>query len=153
LAVHGETSEVLVSGSVPTETLVEAAASLGVRGLAVPSTWQEAATVDVGELPEGTMVPDVEGWSVLGRVDEEGTTILLTGSGARSVIIGQSEGNRLDPPTGPDYSGVEVRGGDGRYNASEATLEWVEDGQVIRMRSETVGLAELVEIAGTLETR
>ncbi|HEX6301783.1 MAG TPA: hypothetical protein VF148_15090 [Acidimicrobiia bacterium] len=153
LAVHGETSEVLISGSVPTETLVEAAASVGVRGLAVPSSWQEASTVDIAKLPDGTMVPDVEGWSVLGRVDEERTTILLTGSGARSVIVSQSPGNRLDPPTGPDYSGVEVRGADGRYNASEATLEWVEVGQVIRMRSETVGLAELVEIAGTLETR
>lgn len=153
LAIHGETSEVLVSGSVPAETLVEAAASIGVRGLAVPSTWQEASTVDIAALPDGTLVPDGDGWSVLGRVDGEGTTILLTGSGARSVIVSQRPGDRLDPPTGPDYSGVAVRGGDGRYNASEATLEWVEDGQLMRMRSETVGLAELVEIAATLEPR
>jgi hypothetical protein len=153
LAVHGETAEVLVSGSVPTETLVEAAASIGVRGLAVPSTWQEASTVDITALPDGTLVPEGEGWSVLGRVDGEGTTILLTGSGARSVIVSQRPGDRLDPPTGPDYSGVAVRGGDGRYNASEATLEWVEDGQLMRMRSETVGLTELVEIAATLEPR
>jgi hypothetical protein len=153
LAIHSETAEFLVSGSVSRETLVEAARALGVSGLRVPSTWEEASTVEVADLPAGTMVPDVEGWSVLGRKDETGTTILLTGSGARTVIISQTPGSRLDPPTGPDYSEVEVRGLDGRYNASEATLEWVEDGQVIQMRSETVVLAELVDLAFSLEPR
>jgi hypothetical protein len=153
LAIHSEASEVLLSGSVARETLVKAASSLGLRGLEVPASWQEAATVEVADLPGGTLVPDVEGWSVLGRADEDETTILLTGSGARSVVISQSQGRRLDPPTGPDYSEVEVRGVDGRYNTSEATLEWVEDDQVIRMRSETVGLDELIELARALEPR
>lgn len=153
VALHTETGEVLVSGSVSRETLIGAAASLGVHGLPVPSEWQEASTVDVGDLASGTLVPEVEGWSVLGRIDEGSTTILLTGGGARSVIITQSPGEQLDPPTGPDYSEVGVRGIDGRYNVSETTLEWVEDGRVIRMRSETVGLLELVELAETMESR
>jgi hypothetical protein len=153
VAIHGATSEILVSGSVSRDTLTAAAASLGVRGNPVPPTWQEASTVEVDGLPRGTLVPEVEGWSVLGRIDEQGTTILLTGSGARSVIISQRPGSRLDPPTGPDFSEVQVRGGDGRYNASEATLEWIEDGRVIRVQSETVGLAELVELASTMGSR
>lgn len=153
LAIHGESADVLVSGSVPTESLVAAAGTLGLRGQRVPSTWQEASTVEVVELPSGTLVPDVEGWSELGRIDETGTTILLTGSGARSVVISQQAGDRLAPPTGPDYSEVEVRGLAGRYNVSEATLEWVEDGQVIRMRSDTVSLVELIDLASALDPR
>ena len=153
LAIHSETSEVLVSGSIAAETLVGVARSLGIRGLEVPSSWQEASTVEVVDLPAGTLVPEIEGWSVLGRIEATGTTILLTGTGARSVIVSQSPGDRLEPPTGPDYTEVEVRGVDGRYNASEATLEWVEDGQVIRLRSETVGLAELVDLAVGMGTR
>ena len=153
LAIHGETSDVLVTGSVPTEVLVDVAASLGVRGLAVPSTWEEASTVQVDDLPPGTLVPDSEGWSVLGRIDGDTTTVLLTGGGARSVVVTQVPGSRLDPPIGPDYSEIDVRGAGGRYNASEATLEWVEDGQVVRMRSDTVGLSELIDLASTMERR
>jgi hypothetical protein len=152
LAIHTDESDILVSGSVPLETLVEVAGSLGVAGLPVPSTWQEAATVDVAKLPSGTMVPQVEGWSVLGRIDD-GTTLLLTGGGARNVIISQTSRTRLEPPIGPDYSEVAVRGVDGRYNASETTLEWIEDGQLIQMRSETVGLTELVGLAETMRRR
>ena len=153
VAIHGADSDVLVSGSVSRETLVATAASLGVRGLPVPEGWQEASTVDPADLPEATLTPDVEGWSVLGRVDAASTTILLTGGGSRSVLLTQEPGSRLEPPTGPDFSEVEVRGSDGRYNVSETTLEWVEDGYLLRMRSETVGLAELVDLASTLEPR
>ncbi|HSM46061.1 MAG TPA: hypothetical protein VK969_13690, partial [Acidimicrobiia bacterium] len=153
LAIHGETSDVLLTGSVPTELLVNAAASLGIRGLSVPSTWEEASTVQVDGLPPGTLVPNAEGWSTLGRVDGDTTTILLTGGGARSVVVTQVPGSRLDPPIGPDYSEIDVRGAGGRYNASEATLEWVENGQVVRMRSDTVGLTELIVLASTMERR
>lgn len=153
LSIHAESSEVHISGSVSMETLVEAAASLELHGLAVPSTWQEAATVDRSELPAGTLVPDADGWSVRSRVDEDGTTILLSGGGARSVLITQTPGTGLEPPIGPDYSEVEVRGTDGRYNTSGAVLEWVEDGQLVRMRSESVAVSELVELAATMEMR
>lgn len=150
LSIHGQSSEIHISGSVPIDTLIDTATSIEIRGLPVPSTWEEASTVDLAELPANTLVPEVEGWSVLGRVEGNGTTILLSGGGSRSVMITQTAGTRLDPPIGPDYSEVEVRGVDGRYNASETTLEWIEDGQLIRMSSETVALAEMVEIATTM---
>jgi hypothetical protein len=77
----------------------------------------------------------------------------MTGSGTRSVLVTQSEGTRLEPPTGPDYSEVTVRGATGRYDASTATLEWVEDDRIVRMRSDTVAMDDLLELAATLEPR
>ena len=153
VAIHGADLDLLVSGSVPGDDLLAAAASLDVEGLPVPATWLEAATVDLGDLPAGTFVPKVDGWSVLGRTDETGTTILLTGGGDRRVVIEQEPGTRLAPPTGPDFSEIRVRGLDARHDASAATLEWVEDGQIIRLTSETVGVGELIDVAGALERR
>jgi hypothetical protein len=153
VAIHGETDEILVTGSVSSGFLVETAASLGIQGLEVPSTWLEASTVAVEDLPEGTLVPDVTGWSLLGRIDGESTTVLLTGGGARSVIVTQVPGTRLDTPTGPDFSEVEIRGLAGRYDLSSSTLEWVEDGFVVRVKSNTVGLEELRELAEAMEPR
>jgi hypothetical protein len=153
VAIHSEDEEILVTGSVPTALLVEAAASLGVQGLEVPTTWLEAATATVEDMPEGTLVPEVAGWSLLARIDGPETTLLLSGGGARSVIVTQMPGTRLDPPTGPDFSEVEVRGLDARHDLTSSTLEWVEDGFVVRMKSSTVSVEELLELAAALESR
>ena len=98
-------------------------------------------------------MPQVVDWSMLGRVDDDGSTLLLTGGGARSVLITQTEGDLLDPPTGPDFSEVEVRGVVGRHDLGSSTLEWVEDGRIVRMRSETVAIDELVDLAETMAPR
>lgn len=153
VAIHTEDLDVLVSGSIPVDLLLEVAGSLDIEGVPLPEDWVEASTVDVADLPSGVLVPDVDGWSMLGRVEDSRTTILLTSGGSRSVLITQEDGNRLDPPTGPDFSEVEVRGRQGRYNAATATLEWVDDGRIVRMRSETVGMVELLELANEMELR
>jgi hypothetical protein len=153
LAIHGESRDLLISGTVPRAALLEAAASLDVPGVKIPEDWLQGSTVEIERLPAGTLVPDAEGWSVLGRVGEGETTLLMTGSGTRSVLVTQSEGTRLEPPTGPDYSEVTVRGATGRYDASTATLEWVEDDRIVRMRSDTVAMDDLLELAATLEPR
>ena len=153
VAIHGEDGDILVTGSVPTALLVEAAASLGVQGLEVPTTWLEAATATVEDLPEGTLVPEVTGWSLLARIDGRETTLLLSGGGTRSVIVTQMPGTRLDPPTGPDFSEVGVRGLDARHDLTSSTLEWVEDGFVVRMKSSTVSVEELLDLAAALEPR
>lgn len=153
VAIHGEHRDVIVSGSVSRDTLVRAAATAGVTGRAVPAGWLEADIVDPTALPAATLLPDVDGWSLLARVDDDATTLLLTGGGSRTVLITQEPGSNLDPPRGPDFSEVSVRGVAGRHDASTATLEWIEDGQVVRMRSDTVGLEELVDIANRMETR
>lgn len=153
VAIHGGAAEVLVSGSVPKSVLLDAAASLDVTGLEVPATWLEASTVPIADLPGETLVPEVEDWSVLGRIEDEGTTLLLTGGGARTVLVTQGKGTRLDPPTGPDFSEIEIRGVEGRHDLSSSTLEWVEDGQVVRMRSETVGIEDLIDLAESMRPR
>jgi hypothetical protein len=153
LAIHGDGIEVVLTGSVSRSTLVEAAASLGVQGVEIPGNWLQASTLGVDELPDGTLVPESEDWSMLGRFDEGAATLLLTGGGARRVIITQIEGDDLDPPTGPDFSEVEVRGVVGRHDLGSSTLEWVEDGRIVRMRSETVAIDELVDLAETMAPR
>jgi hypothetical protein len=153
VAIHLQGLDLVVSGSVPRESLLEAAASLDVGGLPVPTDWAEASTVEIDELPSGTLVPDVDGWSMAGRVDDGGTTIHLAGGGARTVIVTQQPGTRLEPPIGPDFYTVDVRGTPGRYDASAATLEWVEGGQIVSMRSETVGIGELQNLANSMEPR
>jgi hypothetical protein len=153
LAVHGEDVDAVVSGSVDVATLVEVAGSLGITGVPVPGAWAEAAVVGLAELPPGTLAPAIGGWSGMGSLDEETTTILLTGGGQRTVLISQQPGERLETPMGPDVVAVPVRGTVGRFDEAAATLAWVEDGAVIRMTSETVALAELVEIARGMEPR
>jgi hypothetical protein len=48
---------------------------------------------------------------------------------------------------------VEVRGVTGRSNAAAASLEWVEGDWMIQMRSDTVSIGELLEIAEALSVR
>ena len=153
LALHSEEEDVVVSGSVPVETLVAVAASLENRGQEVPADWEESAVVAAGELPPGTLVPDVSGWSLAGLVDGERRVMLLVGSGNQNVLIDSEPGERLDSPTGPDFSAVHVRGATGRYDAGTGTLEWIEGGAVVRMRSLSVSLETLIEIAESMKPR
>lgn len=153
LAIHGEDAEVLVSGSVPIELLFEVAASLAVRGDPVPDTWLEASTVDIFDLPPGTLVPEFEGWSGSARVTDGETSILLRSGGTRSILITQAPGSALDAPVGPDVFEVVLRDTVGRFDAATGTLEWVEDDLVVELQSDTVGRAVLVEVAESMEQR
>jgi hypothetical protein len=150
VAIHTDDLELVVSGTLPRELLIEAAASIDVSGLPVPGDWIQASNVEVAALPEGTLIPDVDGWAMVGRVDVDGTEILLQGGGARTVLITQKTGSGLDAPIGPDLVAVELRGVIGRHQASTGTLEWVEDGQVIQMTSKTVGMDVLLDLAASM---
>lgn len=153
LSLHSDGLDVVVSGSVPEDVLVVAVASLGVRGQPVPDDWAEASVLAPEQLPEGTLVPDAEGWSILGMIDGDRTEILLTGSGSRSVLMTAHPGERLEPPVGADVTVVDVRGVRGRYDAGSGSLEWVEDGVAYRLRSDTVGRDELIRLAGEMTSR
>ncbi len=153
LAIHTGDLDVVVSGSVTREVLIATAASLGLDGLAVPDDWVEAAVLDAGDLPPGTLIPDADGWSKLGIAGDERVSVLLTGSGSRTVLITQEAGDRLDPPIGADFLAVEVRDVTGRFDDAAAALEWVEGGRIVRMQSETVGMDELVALADTMSPR
>jgi hypothetical protein len=150
VSLHGEGVDVFVTGSLQVEKLIAAAASLPIDGIEIPSDWDQAAAVEAARLPDEVLVPEAEGWSVLGVSDDEGATLLLTGAGRRAVIVTQSPGVRLDPPDGPDFFAVELDGTTARFDASSQRLEWVEGGVVISMQSETVGLGDLIALAESM---
>lgn len=153
IAIHGPEMDVLVSGSVAIDVLLNVARSLELEGVEVPAQWPEASIVDIDQLPAGTLVPEVEGWAIVGDVDDDEVTILLSGGGSRSVRVTQRPGARLDPPVGPDISELDFRGVKGRFDAASTTLDWVEDGRLIQIRSDSVGLVELLEIAESMTAR
>jgi hypothetical protein len=98
-------------------------------------------------------VPEFEGWSGSARVTEVETSILLSSGGTRSILITQAPGSALDAPVGPDVFEVDLRGTVGRFDAATGTLQWVEDGLVVDLQSDTVGRAVLVEVAESMERR
>ena len=153
LALHSEDEDVVISGSVPVESLVAVAASLEIRSEEVPPDWEESAVVAADSIPRRTLVPNVSGWSLSGLIDGDRRVMLLAGSGNQNVLIEAEPGDRLDSPTGPDYSEVEVRRTNGRYDAGTGTLEWIEGGVVMRMRSSSVSLETLIEIAESMKPR
>ncbi len=150
VSVHGDNLNLVVSGSVSQQDLLAAAASLGMTGRIVPTDWAQAATVDPAQLPPRVLVPRVEGWSILATADGDTSRILLTGTGSRTVLITTAPGDQLQPPAGPDVIATQVRGLPGRFDAATSTLEWVEDGHVIQMTSDTVGVEELTQLAQTM---
>lgn len=152
LAVHTSEADLLISGSVPEEILMQMGASMSMRGVEIPDDWKQASVVEVEQLPEHILVPDAEGWSLLGRVEGDSTTILMTAGGRRTVLVSQRPGTRLAPPIGPDFYVVDVRGNTGRFDASDSTLEWSEDGSIVSMSSDTVARDELIRLAETMAT-
>jgi hypothetical protein len=74
-----------------------------------------------------------------------------SGPGERAFTLTQWRSASLVPPTGGDESGVEVRGVDGRYSPRRGELEWLESGRAVSLRSDTLGLADLLGIAAGLE--
>ncbi|MGH9896942.1 MAG: hypothetical protein ACREA0_34075, partial [bacterium] len=113
----------------------------------------ESAVVSADRIPSGTLVPEVSGWSLAGLVDGERRVMLLAGSGNQNVLIEAEPGNRLDAPAGPDFFEVRVRGVAGRFDSSAGTLEWIDDGVLMRMRSSTVALEALLELAESMTPR
>jgi len=152
-SLHADGTDVVVSGSVPGDVLMEVAASLGMMGRPVPDDWAEASVLAPEQLPEDTLVPEAEGWSILGIIEGDRTEILLTGSGSRSVLLTSQPGERLEPPVGADVTAIDVRGVRGRYDAGSGSLEWVEDGLAYSLRSDTVGRDELIQLASEMSPR
>lgn len=150
ISLHGEAVDVVIAGTLPVDELVAAAASLPVDGIAVPFDWEQAAVMEAGDLPPHVLLPEVDGWSVLGVAEGDRTTLLISGAGRRAVLSTQTRGDRLEPPDGPDFVAVALSGTTARFDISAQTLEWVEGGWVLSMRSETVGLEDLVDLAESM---
>ena len=156
VALHADGLDVVVSGSVPADELRTAAASLGVTGRPVPSTWDEAATATLAEAAAATdgllVAQGLDGFGPPAVRTAGGTVSLVyAGPGDRGFTLVQSDAPRLTPPADGDAVGVDVRGVPGRYSAERGQLEWVEGGTARSLSSPTVSLDELLAIAAALE--
>jgi hypothetical protein len=155
VAVHGAGVDVVITGSVDSAALVRVAASLGVRGEAVPGDWAEASTATLATA-RAVLVPLLE---LRGSRDfappsirVEGSTVTLAyaGAGDRGFALVQTSGTALAPPLDAEVTGVRLRGRIARWTPDAHTLEWVESGHVVELRSRTLRLAELVDVASHL---
>jgi hypothetical protein len=158
VALHAADADLVVSGSLPADRLEAVAADLGAVGLAVPPSWDEAATASLDEaaraLPGLLVAAGLDGFGPPAvRVDGDTVTQSHAGAGRRGLTITQRAAPALSPPSAGDESGVTVRGTAGRYSRQRGELEWTEGGIAVSLRSDSLGLAELLAIADDLEPR
>ena len=156
VALHGDGLDVVVSGSVTPDELRAAAAGLGVTGLRVPRSWDESATATLAEatgaVPGLLVAPRLDGFGPPAVRIADGTVIQeYAGAGDRGFTLVQSDSGHLTPPPNGDVVGLEVRGTPGRYSTERGQLEWVEGGTTHGLSSHTLTLAELLDLAASLE--
>jgi len=147
VALHAPGQDLVVTGSVATDELVRVATSLGVAGETVPSSWDEAATVDLDELRGANLLLPASEVEPAARRTGETVTLAYAGPGARGFLVVEAPGTQLAPPFDPDARAVELRGTIARWSPQLGTLEWVEDGLVIALTSRTLALGEVVALA------
>jgi hypothetical protein len=156
VAVHTDGLDVVVTGSVPTDELVELAGSLGLRGERTPEGWRESSATSIARA--ATRVPHLltaAGIDGFGRpavrlVPGDAVTQVYAGPGDRGFVLTQSPAPDLPPPA-DDTLGVEVRGRPGRYSAEQSLLEWSEDGTALSLTGPSLSLPELLDIAADLQ--
>ena len=152
VALHGDGVDVVVTGSLPPQSLLAVARSLPIRGVPVPGTWDEGATADLGDAARaltGLLVPAGSEAFAPPAVEVDGDRVVLaySGPGARGFLVVETPGRRLSPPLDPRATAVAVRGGSGRWNPDRAEVEWVEAGVVVSITSRTLALPELLAVA------
>lgn len=155
LGIHGDGVDVEVSGSVSESELVGIVAQLGVRGEPVPEDWPEAGTAGIADArrasPSLLTVGSDSGFDRPAiRVVGTSVTLAYAGPGARGLLVTEVAGSVLGPPLDVDARSVELRDTVARFSPSIGTLEWVEEATVVALRSETLGLAELVTVADAM---
>ena len=155
IGIHGDDIDLVVLGSLPTKTLLEIAASLGVAGRSVPRDWAEAATStldDAHAAVGGLLLPvELEGFAAPAiRVEPVIAIFAYAGPGNRAFLLTEAIGGELSPPLEANVRGVKVRDTDGRYSPDRGLLEWIEGNLAISLTSTTMSLEELVTIAESL---
>ena len=156
-AIHGEDIDVVVTGSLTSETLGMVAESLGIPGKMVPKGWVESSTTTIEEAASATgflLVPSgLEGFGPPSvRIDGRTVVLGYAGAGERGFRVTMAPGASLVPPLEADVIGIEVRGLPGRFTPNRGELEWVEAGHVITLRSSTLGLEELLAVATGMDS-
>lgn len=155
IAIHAAGFDVAVRGSYDADTMQRIAASIPAVGRVVPAGWVESDATTVAQAADvipGLLMPHgLEGFvEPAVRVVRTRVAMRYVGAGARGFILTQAPGGVLSPPFDADVVGVVVRGHQGRFTSSRGVLEWVEDGRVVALESDSLGLSELVTIADAL---
>jgi hypothetical protein len=152
VAVHRNGIDVVVTGSIPAADLLRIAGSLGVHGDPVPTSWAEASTATLASARDAlTPLLTLRGSKDFAppsiRVEDGMVVLAYAGAGDRGFVLVQAPGTALTPPLDADVVGVRVRGRVARWTADVHALEWVESGHVVALRSRTLRLSELVDVA------
>lgn len=155
IGLHGDDIDLVLLGSLPPETLLEVAESLGVTGRPVPNSWAETATSTLSEAHAavaGLLLPvDLEGFGAPAiRVEPDVVTFAYAGPGNRGFLLTEAIDVELSPPLEANVRGIAIRGINGRYSPDRGLLEWVEGNFAISLTSSTMSADELVAIAESL---
>ena len=154
VGLHGESVDLVVTGTYDEQTLLGVAAGLDVEGLAVPTTWPEhrATEAEAARALPGMLTPTTPSGFDSPGIGVQGQTVVLAydGPGARAFAVIQDRSRVLSPPLDADVVGLTVRGHEARYTPARGELEWVERGIRVMVRSATLDLEELLAIAATL---
>ncbi len=160
VAVHAEGIDVVVTGSLGEDDLVQVARSLPIVAQTAPAGWTEASAIsldDLGRRPDAArpvLAPDPDGLrggegAVLEHDDS--VEVAITGPGSRGVRIVEVAGQALAPVEDPDARAVVVRGASGRYSPNLDELTWTEQDHVIVMSTHTVSLDALLALADSMQ--
>lgn len=145
---------VVVTGSLAPEELLGVAGSLGVVGVAV--SGDDQAPVDLAAaraaLPSLLVPSGLAGFAApTARLEGEAVVMVLAGAGDRAAVLTQLPSAVIGPPLEAGVRAVAVRGLRARWSPGRGELDWVESGAVRGLRSGTLGLADLLTIAETLQ--
>lgn len=156
LAIHAPEWAVVMESNLPRSELVRIAASLPLRGRAVPWLDQTPVSRAVSSASYALLprrLPDgYRPWTA--QVGRDSVTVFFRRAGAEPDGIGirlhQAEGVALPPPLDPDVLAVQVRGLEGRYSPARGELEWVEDGIYRSVGGTALDLPALLDLARSL---
>jgi hypothetical protein len=146
LALHTPHGDLVVTGSVGSDLLVQVGASL-TRGEPAPANWTDLGGAT---LPAGSLVPTTD--HLVGR---SGSTLVVgvPGPGLTGITIRQRPSNSLPLPSGSHVVETRVRGRTARYDPRAGSLTWVEGGWLVELRSAGLDLDALRAAAADLEVR
>jgi hypothetical protein len=151
VAVHGPAVDLVVDGSVGTETLLAVIDSMAMASVPLPTDWPEvrsATPAAIRRAVPGALGLDVAGFEPpAGRLDGDTALLFTAGAGDRRLLLAQVPGDRVSAPTESDYETAPVRGVTARYTPRGNQLEWVESGLVLSLRGTGLTRSELLAVA------
>jgi hypothetical protein len=169
LAIHTPAADLFLETNLSRERLLEIAASLPVRGEALPSSWRRSGSPGVkverigvtqalaaagltGSIPERLAVGYVVASAELSKVGSaiEGVTLYLRqpdmDAAGEPLSLHIERDTGLPPPSSSAQSRIRFAGVEGRWTPSRSQLEWVDRGAYHSLQGQ-LGLRALLEIA------